>query len=159
MLIVNELNNALRHELESIHRYFMFHRVLEHKGYNKLAPILKLFSIQEMRHADGLMGRILFLGGTLEVSMPKSIKCTFDIEEMMRTSKEDETETMEIYNRMITDFEDQLDHESAKLINDYLTQEQEHAEWFRKQLDIIDTTGLGNYLAVHIGNGEDPDGN
>ena len=155
--IISRLNHALREELEAIHRYMIYHRVLEHKGYNKLASVFYRFSIEEMRHADGLMGRILFLGGTLEISFPGVIKSTEDIEEMFRITRDDETISVANYNKMASEFEERLDYESANLVTAYLKQEEAHADWVRKQLDIVDMVGLANYAAEHIGNGESPD--
>lgn len=155
-LTIKGLNLALTQELESIHQYFIYHRIMEHQGYNKLAPFFKRFSVEEMKHADTLMGRILFLGGNLEVSV-KLIRGTSDIEEMFRVSMEDERDAMELYNNLAADFEERKDYESSNMITDLLKQEEIHFDWHRKQLAIVKSIGIAQYMSEHIGNGYDPD--
>lgn len=149
--IVTKLNEALQHELESIHKYFLSHTILEHKGYDKIAPIFKKFSVDEMRHADAIMCRILFIGGLPELNININIKAIDNIETILEMSMKDEELVIQTYNQLIYSFEEEKDYESANLISELLKAEEGHFDWHRKQLDIIRTIGISNYITDIIG--------
>lgn len=149
-IIIDYLRDALHNEINSIHQYFIYHRIMEYKGYNGLAAIFKRISVDEMKHADGLMGRILFLGGDISI-VPSAVSAgSGDIIDMIRSGMADEAEAIKLYNKIAATAEESQDYESANLVSGYLSSEEGHYDWFRKQIGIIEAIGIENYITESL---------
>lgn len=141
------LNTALRDELAAVHQYMYFHFHLDDLGYNPLANLLKMTAIDEMRHAEMIAERILFLGGEVTMDVARPVEMIHDAEEMLETAKRLENDSIEMYNKFALECAQNLDSASKKLFEDLVAAEEGHWDAFDRQADFVKRFGE-RYLAL-----------
>ncbi len=148
--VIKHLNVILKNELTAINQYFLHSRMFGYMGYKKLEELEYKESIDEMKHADALIKRILFLEGLPNLQdmgklfigeTPKEmLECDFKIEQ---TAHKD-------LLAAIAAAETAKDNVTVNLLEDILTSEEEHSDWLRTQLDLIKNLGEELYLQSQI---------
>ena len=144
--IIEYLNKVLKNELTAINQYFLHAKIMEDRGFKKLAEKEKHESIEEMEHADWLMERILFLEGLPNLQDLGRIMIGEDVEEMLDCDLKQEMIAVPILREAIAFCESQNDYVSRDLLNKILSNEEEHVDWLETQVKLISNAGLQNYL-------------
>ena len=146
---VNELlNEALRNELTAINQYWLHYRLLDHWGVQRLAEYERHESIDEMKHADLLSERILFLDGLPNFQMLGRLRIGENVEEVLRADLALEMEALGQLSDAIQHCEQVRDFVSRDLFAQILQNEEEHVDYIEKQLDLIELMGLPNYIQL-----------
>ena len=143
--VIDQLNQALRDELTAINQYFLHAEMSENWGYKKYSKYIKKQSIGEMKHAESLMERILFLDGTpsmqpLELAIGKSVK------DMVESDLALEHEAVASYNESIRVCVENGDNGSGDLFVRLLRDEEGHVDWLEAQVHQIKEIGYERYL-------------
>lgn len=144
--IIEHLNKVLKNELTAINQYFLHAKMLEDWGLKDLAEKERKESIEEMEHADKLMERILFLEGLPNLQDLDKLMIGETVPEMLKFDLELEMTALPDLREAIGYAESVDDYVSRELFEKILTDEEEHVDWIETQLDLIDKTGLANYL-------------
>ncbi len=144
--VIQYLNKALRNELTAINQYFLHARMYENWGLNELNEHEYEESIDEMKHADALVKRVLFLEGLPNLQDMGKLKIGEDTAEMLRCDLELEQEAVPLLREAIAHCEKVSDYVSRELFEDILASEEEHIDWLETQLELVDKVGLKNYL-------------
>jgi bacterioferritin len=152
--VIEELNKALREELTAINQYFVHAEMYENWGYEKLAEFIKKQSIGEMKHAEILMERILFLDGSptmkpLELTVGKNVK------EMLQSDLDLELGAVKDYNAAIQVAVTEKDNGSRDLFVTLLKDEEGHVDWLEAQMHLIAELGYERYLTMQMGEAEE----
>ena len=150
--VVTLLNDILTAELTAINQYFIHARMCENWGYKRLWKKLRDESIGEMRHADRLIERVLYLDGVPNVQRLGKINVGETVPEQLRLDLELERAAIRALNAGIELARSLGDNGSRDLLEDILEAEEKHANWIEAQLTLIAQTGEGNYLAQQIKN-------
>ena len=146
---VNELlNEALRNELTAINQYWLHYRLLDHWGVQKLADYERHESIDEMKHADMLSERILFLDGLPNFQLLGRLRIGENVEEVLRADLALEMEALSQLREAVQHCESVREYVSRDLFANILQKEEEHVDWIEKQLDLIQLMGLPNYIQL-----------
>lgn len=148
--IVDALNEVLTAELTAINQYFLHSRVLGNWGYDKLESKLKHESIDEMKHADALIKRILFLDGLPNVQRLDRIRVGENVREVFQSDLALEEVAIPRLNAAIARCVAAGDNGTRALLEDILRSEEEHLDWLETQLRLMDQLGDTAYLAEHI---------
>jgi bacterioferritin len=119
-------------------------------GYGRLHQAIEARAIQEMKHAESLIGRIIFLEGTPVVSNLKKIEIGGKVEAQHHNDLAAETEAVKAYNQGIRLAVEVGDNGTRELLESILKDEEEHVDWLESQLDQIDQMGVQNYLVEQI---------
>jgi bacterioferritin len=143
--VIQYLNKALKNELTAINQYFLHARMYEDWGLKELNEKEYEESIDEMKHADALIRRILFLEGLPNLQDLGKLKIGENTEEMLRCDLELELEAVPLLREAIEHSEQVKDYVSRELFEDILESEEEHIDWLETQLELIDKVGLKNY--------------
>jgi len=138
-------NKALKNELVAINKYFLHARMFENWGLNELNEKEYEESIDEMKHADALIKRILFLEGLPNLQDIGKIKVGENTEEIIRCDLAIELEAVPVLREAIEYCEQAKDYVSRELFEDILASEEEHIDWLETQLELIEKVGLQNY--------------
>jgi len=154
--VIEALNKVLTVELTAINQYFVQAKMCRNWGYHKLAQKQYHEALEEMKHAEALIDRILFLEGTPNISRYGAIRVGKNAKEHFENDLELEMEGVKLYNESVVLCQNQRDAGSRELLEHILTQSEEHVDWLESQLHIIKEIGLGNYLTEQVG--EDGDG-
>jgi bacterioferritin len=149
--IVKQLNARLADELAAINQYMVHSEMCEDWGYEKLHEAVEKRAIDEMKHAESLIGRILFLDGTPTVSELSPIKIGADVETQIRNDLAGELQAVKDYNADIALAVEVGDNGTRELLEGFLADEEEHVDWLEAQLDQIEQMGIQNYLALQLG--------
>jgi bacterioferritin len=144
--IIALLNDLLADELTAINQYMVHSEMCANWGYKKLHEAAEKRAIEEMKHAEKLIGRILFLEGQPTVSKLNKINIGASVEAQLKSDLEAESGAIQAYNDGIRLCIDLGDNGSRELIEDNLEDEEEHLDWLEAQLDQINQMGLQNYL-------------
>ena len=144
--IIDYLNRVLKNELTAINQYFLHARMFKDWGLKELGEHEYSESVDEMKHADALIERILFLDGLPNLQDLGRLKIGEDTPEMLRCDLELENAAMPLLRECVAYAETVGDYVSRELFEDILTSEEEHVDWLETQLELIDKTGLQNYL-------------
>ena len=144
------LNDVLTAELTAINQYFIHARMCENWGYERLWKKLREESIGEMRHADRLIARILYLEGLPNVQRLGKVNVGQTVPEQLRLDLELERMAVAALNAGIERCRSLGDNGSRDLLEEILKSEEEHIDWIEAQLELIRQTGEGNYLAQQI---------
>ena len=148
--IINLLNDVLTHELTSINQYFIHARMCENWGYERLWKRLRAESIDEMKHADELIERVLYLEGLPNVQRLGKVNVGQTVPDQMRLDLESEKTAIKMLNDGIELCRELLDSGSRDLLEKILHGEEDHANWLEAQLELISQVGTENYLAQQI---------
>ncbi|MEW6037936.1 MAG: bacterioferritin [Pseudomonadota bacterium] len=144
--VIEYLNKVLTSELTAINQYFLHARMFKNWGFGKLNEYEYKESIDEMKHADRLIERILFLEGLPNLQDLGKLKLGENPEEMLRCDLQLEHETLPLLKDAIAYCEKCGDYVSRELFEDILESEEEHVDWLETQLELIGKVGLHNYL-------------
>ncbi len=153
--VVALLNDVLTAELTAINQYFIHARMCENWGYQRLWKKLREESIGEMRHADQLIARILYLEGMPNLQKLGKINVGQTVPEQLRLDLELEKAAVTMLNQAVETCRSLGDHGSRDLLEDILKSEEGHANWIEAQLSLIQQAGEGHYLAQQIKSDDD----
>ncbi len=148
--VIDLLNDVLTNELTAVNQYFLHARMCENWGYDRLWHKVRAESIDEMKHADKVIERILYLDGFPNVQRLGKINVGQTVDEQMRVDLDLEKAAIPVLNRGIELCRSEGDNGTADLLEDVLEDEEEHANWLEAQLTLIQQVGLQNYLAEQI---------
>ena len=143
--VIEQLNKGLRDELTAINQYFLHAEMAENWGYDKYAKNIKKQSIDEMRHAEALMERILFLDGTPSME-PMALAIGLNVKEMIQSDLKLEVGAVASYNESIRICVENKDNGSRDLFVRLLKDEEGHVDWLEAQLHKIGEIGYERYL-------------
>jgi bacterioferritin len=144
--ILQRLNELLADELTAINQYIVHSEMCADWGYEKLHEANEKRAIDEMRHAEKLIGRIIFLEGKPIVSQLNKIHIGEDVEKQLKSDWEAENGAIKMYNDSIRLAVELGDNGSRDLLEEILEDEENHIDWIESQLDQIDQMGLQVYL-------------
>ena len=148
--VIALLNEALKAELTAVNQYFLHAKMCENWGYLRLAAHNREESIDEMKHADILMDRILFLEGTPNMSELFPLRIGANVKDQLINDLAVELEACPRLNRAIETATEVGDNGSRELFEEILEEEEHHVDWLEAQLHMIDEIGLDNYLAQQM---------
>ncbi len=146
--LIETLNALLADELTAINQYIVHSEMCANWGYERLHQAIEKRAIQEMKHAEKLIERILFLEGTPIVTRLNEITIGPDVEAQYRHDLAAEEGAVKAYNEGIRQATEVGDNGTRELLESILQDEEAHVDWLEAQLDQIEQMGLQNYLAV-----------
>jgi bacterioferritin len=149
--VIECLNRALRNELTAINQYFLHSRIFKDWGLKELAEHEYEESIDEMKHADALVERILFLEGLPNMQDIGKLRIGENTKEMLECDLALEMDAIPDLREAIAYCESVSDYVSRELFDDILESEEEHVDWLETQLELIERVGLENYLQAKMG--------
>jgi bacterioferritin len=147
--VIDYLNRALTNELTAINQYWLHYRVLANWGVARLAEYERHESIDEMKHADKLADRVLFLEGLPNFQAIHKLKVGETVEEILRADLALEMEAIPLLRDAIQHSESVRDYTSRDLFAEILENEEEHVDFLEKQFDMIARMGLENYVQLN----------
>ncbi|MBX7533086.1 bacterioferritin [Qipengyuania sp. 1XM1-15A] len=156
--VIEFLNKALTNELTAINQYWLHYRVLADWGVTKLAEYERHESIDEMKHADVLAERILFLGGLPNFQAIHKLKVGETVEEILKADLAVEMEAIPLLKDAISHCEEVRDYTTREIFERILESEEEHVDFLETQFDMIERMGLQNYVQLNskaAGEGEE----
>jgi len=148
--IVAFLNDVLTHELASVNQYFVHARMCENWGYARLWKKGREESIEEMRHADRLIERILYLEGVPNLQRLGKVNVGETVTEQLQLDYEVEKKAVQMLNEGVELCRRLADDGSRELLEGILVSEEDHASWLEAQLTLVQQVGEANYLAQQI---------
>ncbi len=151
--VIEALNAGLTIELTAINQYFCQSKMCKNWGYHKLAAKHYEESIGEMKHAEKLIDRILFLEGVPEIARYDVIRVGTDVKEQLENDLVLESRGVKTYNEAIELCTKVKDNGSRELLDGILVESEEHVDWLETQLGLIKEVGLQLYLQHQIGEG------
>ena len=146
--VIEFLNEALKNELTAINQYFLHYRMLNHWGIKKLAKFEYEESIDEMKHADKLAERILFLDGLPNFQLLGRLKIGETVEEILKADLALEYEALPLLRDAIAHCEVVRDYVSRDLFQHILDSEEEHVDTLETQFEMIERMGIQNYIEL-----------
>ena len=148
--IIERLNETLVAEFTAIHQYFVHAEMQENWGYGKLGSYVKKQSIDEMKHAERLIERILYFDGVPNMGTLKPMKIGQSVQEQLESDLALEVEAVGQLNDAIADAVAAGDNGSRELFEQILVDEEDHIDWLEAQLGAINDMGLGTYLSQQL---------
>lgn len=148
--VIDALNTALTNELTAINQYFLHARMLQDWGFEKLGKLEYEASIDEMKHADDLIKRILFLEGLPNVQKLGKVNIGQNIEEVIQADLDLEYRAVPELKASIKLAEEKGDYVSRDLFQAILSSEEEHIDWLETQQNLIKSVGVQNYIQSQI---------
>jgi bacterioferritin len=149
--IIAALNNLLSDELTAISQYMVHSEMCDNWGFEKLHKVVEGRAITEMKHAEKLIARIIFLEGIPIVSKLKKITIGADIEAQLKNDLAAEYGAVKGYNDAVRLAYELNDNGSRELFDSILTDEEDHVDWIEAQLDQVKMMGLQSYLVEQVG--------
>jgi bacterioferritin len=146
--VIEFLNESLKNELTAINQYWLHYRLLDNWGIRRLAEFERQESIDEMKHADRLAERILFLEGLPNFQMLGRLRIGESVEEVLRADLELEREAVVQLRNAIEYCETKRDYVSRDLFAEILQNEEEHVDTLETQFEMIERMGLQNYIQL-----------
>ena len=146
--VIDYLNEVLKNELTAINQYFLHYRMLDHWGVEKLAKFEYEESIDEMKHADKLAERILFLDGLPNFQLLGRLKIGETVEEVLKADLDLEYEALPVLKDAIAHCESVRDFVSRDLFQTILESEEEHIDTLETQFEMIERMGIQNYIQL-----------
>jgi len=153
--VIDALNRALTIELTAINQYFVQAKMCKNWGFHKLGDKHYEESIGEMRHAEKLIDRIIFLDGVPEIARYDVIRVGTNVKEQLENDLALEMRGVKTYNEAMMLALQQKDNGSRELMSEILIDSEEHVDWLESQLNVINTVGLERYLAEQISGDEE----
>ena len=144
--VIDALNDVLTRELTAINQYFLHARMLQDWGLAKLGKLEYEASIDEMKHADELIKRILFLEGLPNVQKLGKVRIGQNVKEVMEADLAVENEAVPALKEHIKLCEAECDYVSRDLFTSILASEEEHVDWLETQLGLLDKVGEQNFI-------------
>ena len=148
--VIDLLNEILTGELTAINQYFLHAKMCKNWGYKRLHEHIRKESIDEMKHADQLMERVLFLEGLPNVQRLGKINIGQTVVEMFKKDLEVEMEAIPRLNKGIELCRQIGDNGTAEMLEDILVSEEEHVDWLEEQQELVKQVGEAHYLAQQI---------
>lgn len=148
--VIEALNELLADELTAINQYIVHSEMCANWGYQELHEAIEKRAITEMRHAEKLIGRIIFLEGVPIVSKLNPLHIGGDVETQLRNDLASEIGAVKMYNDGIRLAVEQSDNGTRALLEGILHDEEEHVDWLEAQLDQIAQMGIQNYLVEQV---------
>lgn len=147
--VIAELQNALKEELSAINQYFLHAEMCHNWGYHKIGSVIKKSSIDEMKHAEKLMERLLFLEAApkmdyLDLNVGANVRAQLEADHKL------ETKAIAMYNKAIQVSREQGDDQSRELFSLLLKDEEQHIDWLEAQLHQIKEMGYERYLSLQV---------
>ncbi|HTR84355.1 MAG TPA: bacterioferritin [Reyranella sp.] len=155
--IIAELNKLLKNELTAINQYFLHARMMKHWGFERLGEKIYKESIGEMKHADTLMQRILFLDGLPNLQDLGKLKIGETVPECLACDLKLESSARADVVAAIAHFETAKDYVSREIAVHILEDAEEHIDFLETEIALIDKVGEQNYLQTQIGEGKESD--
>jgi bacterioferritin len=149
--IIERLNALLADELTAINQYMVQSEMCSNWGYERLHKAIEKRAIQEMKHAEKLIGRIIFLEGSPTVSKLNKIEIGADVEAHHKNDWKAEEGAVRAYNESVRLAVELGDNGTRELLESILKDEEEHIDWIEAQLDQIKQMGMQNYLVEQLG--------
>jgi bacterioferritin len=149
--VIRILNDLLTNELTAINQYFIHAKLCAHWGFKKLADKIHHESIDEMKHADVVIERILFLEGVPNLQRYHKLQVGENVREALNSDLQFEYAAIKFLNESIETLRRIGDHGTEELLRKILVGEEEHTDWLETQLDLIQALGEQNYLAEKMG--------
>jgi bacterioferritin len=151
--VIEKLNHALREELTAISQYFVHAEMYESWGYERLSKQIKKQSIDEMKHAEALIERVLFLDGSPRME-PMALSIGANVKEMIESDLKAEIAAVAMYNESARIAAEEKDNGTRELFIKLLKDEEGHGDWLETQLHQIADIGLERYLSRQTSKGE-----
>ena len=146
--VIEHLQAQLKNELTAINQYFLHYRMLDHWGVRRLAKFEYGESIDEMKHADRLAERILFLDGLPNFQLLGRLRIGESVEEILKADLALEMEALPLLREAIAHCESVKDYVSRDLLTTILDSEEEHVDMLERQFDMIKQMGIQNYVQL-----------
>lgn len=154
--IIDALNDGLTIELTAINQYFVQAKMCQNWGLHRLGAKHFEESVGEMKHAEQLIDRIIFLEGTPEIARYDVIRVGSSVKEQFENDLVLEVKGVETYNAAISLCIAEDDGGSREMMEKILVESEEHVDWLEAQLELIETMGIENYYVTQVG--EEPEG-
>ena len=148
--IIDLLNEILTGELTAINQYFLHAKMCQNWGYKRLAEYIRKESIDEMKHADMLIERILYLEGLPNLQRLGKVNVGMTVLEMLKNDLAVETVAIPLLNKSIEACRQAGDNGTEALLKNILTSEEDHVDWLEAQLEQVKQVGEAHYLAQQI---------
>lgn len=148
--VIKTLNLLLADELSAVNQYILHSEMCANWGYDRLHEIIEKRAIDEMKHAEKLIARLLFLEGKPMISKLNNLHIDADVLEQLDNDATSEYGAVKAYNEAIKLCSESLDSGTRELLEDILEDEEAHIDWLEAQLDQIKQIGLQNYLAMQL---------
>ena len=146
--VIQHLNETLKNELTAINQYWLHYRMLDNWGVTRLAEYERHESIDEMKHADSLADRILYLDGLPNFQMLGRLRIGETVEEILKADLELEREAVEQLKGAIAHAETFRDYVSRELFESILQSEESHIDFLETQFEMIERMGVQNYVQM-----------
>ena len=153
--VIEALNRALTIELTAINQYFCQAKMCANWGLARLAKKHYDESIGEMRHAETIIERIIFLEGTPEIARYDVIRVGSDVKEQLESDLRLEMGGVKHYNQAVSLCASLGDNGTREVLEPILSESEEHVDWLEMQLHLIETVGLQNYLTEQMGKADE----
>lgn len=148
--VLELLNEVLTSELTAVNQYFAHAKLQDHWGYARLAARSRDESLEEMRHAEAAIERILYLEGVPNLQRLGAVKVGEGVPEQLRLDLDLEIEALALYRRGIVLAERLEDHGTRELLVGLVRDEEQHADWLETQLSLIESLGEAHYLSQQL---------
>ena len=148
--LLEKLNDLLSDELTAVNQYMVHAEMDEDWSFDRLAETVEKRAIDEMKHAEKLIARILFLEGTPNVTNYKKIMIGENVEKQIENDRKSEFEAIQAYNDGIKLACSVNDHGTEQLLKSILSDEEDHIDWLESQQEQIKQIGIQNYLAEQV---------
>ena len=148
--VIEQLNAALSGELTAIVQYMTQSEMCQHWGYKQLGETTKARAIEEMKHAEGLIERIIFLNGMPAIEVGLKPQLGSNVQQQMEINLKDEQDAVRQYNQAVKVCAEARDEGSRKLFEGMIKDEERHADYLDAQLHSIGEMGIANYLTQQM---------
>ena len=152
--VIEQLNVALSSELTAIVQYMAQSEMCQNWGYSRLGNLLKVRAIEEMKHAEGLIERAIFLDALPAVGVALKPQLGTKVEDQMEINLKDELQAVRDYNDAVSVCAKAGDDGSKKLFESMIKDEERHADYLESQIHAIKEMGIGPYLAQQMNGGK-----